>query len=154
MKNKKQKGFTLIEILVSVTILTIGLLGILAMHLRSYTSVREAEMMGLASSLTESLAEAMRTNSTLVDSGVQDAQGNPIMKQRWVAYETTGTGKVVNTGTITTCTKPGSSTTASNLATFHLCNFENQFAKTIGGLPFWNSSSLDPGIIFIYIRQL
>ena len=125
MNNKKQKGFTLIEILVSVTILTIGLLGILAMHLRSHATVREAEKMGMVAGLTESLAESMRTNPTLEDSGVTDAQGNPIMKQRWSHYS-----DAVDLSS-SACSKPTSNITASVLAQYHVCNFKSQFGKTV-----------------------
>ncbi len=128
MNQKMQKGFTIIEILVSVTILTVGLLGILAMHLRSYSTVREAERVGLVSGLTESLAEAMRTNPKLSQSTTnQDEQGNPVIDLDWSDY----TSSVTCSSTLSKPTTANTGNTSSTLAKYHLCSFEKQFKETV-----------------------
>ena len=132
MNQKMQKGFTIIEILVSVTILTVGLLGILAMHLRSYSTVREAERVGLVSGLTESLAEAMRTNPKLSQSTTnQDEQGNPVIDLDWSDY----TSSVTCSSTLSKPTTANTGNTSSKLAEYHLCSFKKQFKKTVGVEP-------------------
>lgn len=61
-----QKGMTLIEVLVSLMVLSIGIMALLATQLRSVTGVREAEVQTIVAQATQNLAEGMLANATLV----------------------------------------------------------------------------------------
>jgi len=56
------KGFTLIEVLVSVMILSVGLLGIAALQTTSVKNVQSANFRGQATMLTANLIDRMRAN--------------------------------------------------------------------------------------------
>ena len=65
-----QLGMTLIEVLVAMFVLTIGILALLSVQLRTVTSVREAEAQTIVSQITQNLMEGMLINPTIgSDSG-------------------------------------------------------------------------------------
>jgi len=65
-----QSGMTLIEVLVAMFVLTIGILALLSVQLRTVTSVREAEAQTIVSQITQNLMEGMLINPTIgSDSG-------------------------------------------------------------------------------------
>ena len=65
-----QSGMTLIEVLVAMFVLTIGILALLSVQLRTVTSVREAETQTIVSQITQNLMEGMLINPTIgSDSG-------------------------------------------------------------------------------------
>ena len=65
-----QTGMTLIEVLVAMFVLTIGILALLSVQLRTVTSVREAEAQTIVSQITQNLMEGMLINPTIgSDSG-------------------------------------------------------------------------------------
>jgi type IV pilus modification protein pilV len=67
---KSQSGMTLIEVLVAMFVLTIGILALLSVQLRTVTSVREAETQTIVSQITQNLMEGMLINPTIgSDSG-------------------------------------------------------------------------------------
>lgn len=69
LKNS-QSGMTLIEVLVAMFVLTIGILALLSVQLRTVTSVREAETQTIVSQITQNLMEGMLINPTIgSDSG-------------------------------------------------------------------------------------
>ncbi len=59
-----QSGFSMVEVLVALVILTIGLLGIAALHLKSLQSGRTATYRTQAVNLAADLADRIRTNRT------------------------------------------------------------------------------------------
>lgn len=61
---KKVNGFTLLEVLIAVSILAIGMLGIAAMHLTSLKDNRDAYMRSQAVLLSHDMAERMRSNKS------------------------------------------------------------------------------------------
>ncbi|EFC88864.1 type IV pilus modification protein PilV [Neisseria mucosa ATCC 25996] len=61
----KQAGMTLIEVLVAMFVLAIGVLALLAIQLRTVSSVREAEGQTIVSQLTQNLVEGMLINPRL-----------------------------------------------------------------------------------------
>lgn len=65
-KKKNIQGSTLVEVIVSVILLTLGLLALMATQLRSVSGLTEAENKSLVSQSTEALAESMLMNGTLV----------------------------------------------------------------------------------------
>lgn len=58
----RQRGFTLVEVLVSVVILSIGVLGAVGMQAASLQSNREVRYQVIAASIARELAEKMRGN--------------------------------------------------------------------------------------------
>jgi len=65
LRNKAQ-GFTLLEVLIAVTILAVGMLGIAAMQLMSLKDNRDAYFRSQAVLLTQDMAERMRSNQSKV----------------------------------------------------------------------------------------
>jgi type IV pilus assembly protein PilV len=59
---RRQRGFTLIEILVAMAIVAIGMLGIAKMQAMSYASTGTASIRSLAAIQASALASAMRAN--------------------------------------------------------------------------------------------
>ncbi len=58
----KQSGATLVEVMVSVFLLTFGVLGLMAAQLRSVASISEAENRNVVALAAENLAEGMQMN--------------------------------------------------------------------------------------------
>lgn len=69
---KKQKGFTLIEILVAVVILSIGLLGVASLQVQGLRNNQSAYLRSQASLLAYDMADRMRTNSGQAILGAYD----------------------------------------------------------------------------------
>jgi type IV pilus assembly protein PilV len=67
-----QKGFTLIEILVSVVILSIGLLGVASLQVQGLKNNQSAYLRSQASILAYDIADRMRTNSAQAIQGEYD----------------------------------------------------------------------------------
>ena len=63
----RQRGFTLVEALVSVLIMSIGLLGVAALQTRSLGSTNTASKRSQAVSLASDLADRMRANRVAAD---------------------------------------------------------------------------------------
>lgn len=60
-----QYGMALIEVLVAMLVLTIGILALLSVQLRTVASVREAETQTIVSQITQNLMEGMLMNPTI-----------------------------------------------------------------------------------------
>lgn len=60
-----QSGVALIEVLVAMLVLTIGILALLSVQLRTVASVREAETQTIVSQITQNLMEGMLMNPTI-----------------------------------------------------------------------------------------
>lgn len=60
-----QSGMALIEVLVAMLVLTIGILALLSVQLRTVASVREAETQTIISQITQNLMEGMLMNPTI-----------------------------------------------------------------------------------------
>lgn len=60
-----QSGMALIEVLVAMLVLTIGILALLSVQLRTIASVREAETQTIVSQITQNLMEGMLMNPTI-----------------------------------------------------------------------------------------
>lgn len=59
-------GATILEVMISVLLLTFGVLALMAAQLRSVASLSEAENRSIVSQAAEALAEGMQANSSLV----------------------------------------------------------------------------------------
>ncbi|WP_025459707.1 type IV pilus modification protein PilV [Neisseria meningitidis] len=60
-----QSGMALIEVLVAMLVLTIGILALLSVQLRTVASVSEAETQTIVSQITQNLMEGMLMNPTI-----------------------------------------------------------------------------------------
>lgn len=63
------QGATLVEVLVSVFLLTFGILGLMAAQLNSVAAVSESENRAIAAQAAENLAEAMQANPDIAAKG-------------------------------------------------------------------------------------
>ncbi|HEZ2351268.1 type IV pilus modification protein PilV [Neisseria meningitidis] len=76
-----QSGMALIEVLVAMLVLTIGILALLSVQLRTVASVREAETQTIVSQITQNLMEGMLMNPT-IDSDSNKKNYNLYMRNR------------------------------------------------------------------------
>lgn len=73
----REYGFSLMEVLVSIVVLSFGLLGMVGMQAAALQSNREARLQSLAAGFAKELAEMMRGNSGISMS--QSATDNPYL---------------------------------------------------------------------------
>ena len=71
--SKKQSGFSMIEILVSILILAIGLLGVASLQTLSVKSSTNSNLRGMALYLANNMADRMRSNPAGANSGHYDS---------------------------------------------------------------------------------
>ncbi len=91
----RQQGFTLIEVLVAVLILSFGMLGLVGMQAFALQSNRDAKLYSEATNLARELAEMMRGNNLIA---IQtNASDNPYLTTK------------LETNTAQTCLQVGSS---------------------------------------------
>lgn len=91
MRLKRQKGFTLIEIMVAVVVLAIGLLGLAGLQMTSLRFNSSAYLRSQATNLAYDMADRMRVNAVAARGGGYDG----------VAVEPNRTcGVVTATGTV------------------------------------------------------
>lgn len=62
MRSQLQRGVTLIEVLIAVVVTVIGLLGVVALHMRAYASESESYQRAQAAILLEDMANRIRAN--------------------------------------------------------------------------------------------
>ncbi|WP_416190384.1 type IV pilus modification protein PilV [Neisseria sp. CCUG17229] len=78
---KLQQGLTLVEVLISIFVLTIGILALLSVQLRAVLSVRESETQTMVSQITQNLIEGMLINPMLsVETDHSDIETRRILK--------------------------------------------------------------------------
>ena len=61
----ESRGFSLVEVLISIVILSFGMLGIVALQASALQANREARLQSVASNLARDLAEMMRSNKAI-----------------------------------------------------------------------------------------
>ncbi|WP_440108094.1 type IV pilus modification protein PilV [Acidovorax sp. BL-A-41-H1] len=100
------RGFSLVEVLVSIVVLSFGLLGMVGLQAFALQSNREARQQGQAAVLARELAEMMRGNKVV--STDPDAADNPYLGAFAVGALTMGTNAAYcsGAGTSTPCTTP------------------------------------------------
>jgi type IV pilus assembly protein PilV len=64
-KNSNQKGFSLLEVLISILILSFGILGMVGLQAVALQANREARLQSVAGTLARELAEMMRGNKDI-----------------------------------------------------------------------------------------
>ena len=75
IQQTRQHGFTLIEVLVTLVIMAIGLLGLAGMQATSLRNTESAYQRSQAAMLAYDMLDRMRTNSTGVASGAYNSIG-------------------------------------------------------------------------------
>lgn len=65
----RQRGLTLVEVLVTVVIISVGLLGIAALHLTSLKNGYDSNSRSRATWLANDIADRMRANATAAEAG-------------------------------------------------------------------------------------
>ena len=87
---KLQSGMTLIEVLIAMFVLAIGVLALLAVQLRTVSSVRESENQTAVAQITQNLIEGMLINPTLSEEKEVDkitGEETSRYKKSYKAYE-------------------------------------------------------------------
>lgn len=74
---RRQRGLSLVEVLVAIVVLSFGLLGMVGMQAFSLQATQQARLQGRAASLARELAEMMRGNKVV--GTVNDATNNPYL---------------------------------------------------------------------------
>jgi type IV pilus assembly protein PilV len=127
----RQRGFTLIEVLVAMLIIAVGMLGIAKMQAMSYASTGTASLRSLAAMQAASLASAMRANRaywTAASGTGMPAAGVTITVTSGSpnATATISDGNVsLNPGTPPTCAYTGAAQTSYVIAGCDISNWAN-----------------------------
>jgi len=100
----KQSGFTMIEVLVSVLIFAIGLLGIAGLQSLGMRMTRDADLMGQANLLVVSMADKMRGDSAIASGGTVSAADIAIWNTEIQKYLPSASGSVTSASNIHTIT--------------------------------------------------
>ncbi|WP_299876464.1 type IV pilus modification protein PilV [uncultured Cocleimonas sp.] len=74
--NKKQQGFSMIEVLVSLIVIGVGMLGLSGLQIASMKGTNNAHSRNVASMLIMGLGDKMRANPTGADGGFYDNDVN------------------------------------------------------------------------------
>ena len=72
LQHKRQAGFSLLEVLISVIILSFGILGMVGLQAAALQANRDARLQSVAVSFARELAEMMRGNRTIALLGVDN----------------------------------------------------------------------------------
>ena len=83
---KLQSGMTLIEVLIAMFVLAIGVLALLAVQLRTVSSVRESENQTTVAQITQNLIEGMLINPTLSEETDTAGEKTSRYKKSYDAY--------------------------------------------------------------------
>ena len=78
MKLKRNRGFTLLEVMIALFVLSVGMLGSTAMMLRGQTEATKTNYSSTATQLASTMAEMMRSNITGVDAGAYNALNSTV----------------------------------------------------------------------------
>jgi len=76
ISKQKQNGFSMIEVLVSLLVIGIGLLGLSGLQLASFKSTNNAHSRNVATNLAMELSERMRANQVGVEGGFYENNVN------------------------------------------------------------------------------
>lgn len=126
VKKQHIQGSTLIEVIVSVILLTLGLLALMATQLRSVSGLTEAENKSLVSQSTEALAESMLMNATLTKKTGKDYSHNYesyLIPPKQIANPTSTSMKL--------SPAPGKEYTKAEIATGYRNQFEHELFENL-----------------------
>ena len=111
------KGATLLEVMISVLLLTFGILALMAAQLRSVASIGEAENRSIVSQAAEALAEGMQMNAVLTKNGTT-------YRRRYSNYVPKSTPLNPGSAVTVPTSLNGTNITKAALAAKHLDEFE------------------------------
>lgn len=114
----RSAGFSLLEVLIALVILSVGLLGIAAMLSTTVKSNDSAYMRSQATALAYNIIDRMRANANAAQNGSYD-----------IALGTAAPGSS------TVCNGSGANCSASSLADFDLSQWKQALASSANGLP-------------------
>ena len=122
----RSRGFTLLEVMVSLIIISIGLLGIAKIHALAYASTASASTRSLVALQAAGLAATMHTNRTYWAFGVQP----PVVN---ITGSYGGTFAIDDAGlnTAAGCYFPASACTPDVMAAFDLQNYGAQLSAAL-----------------------
>lgn len=126
MRKQSIQGATLIEVLISVFLLTFGILGLMAAQLRSVAAVSESENRSIAAQAAENLAEAMQTNPRIDSKGKRTYDNYLQSGMQEVASPASceNTNYPISANAKSPCQLGSNSITKKELANAHLGEFQ------------------------------
>lgn len=107
----KARGFSLIEVLVSMTIFSVGVLGLLGMYANSVTNYSDAKYRTDATLLAESLINSMWVNRANVANYAYGGTGANTTLTSWLAEMNSALPKAVAVVTVGATTATGTQVT-------------------------------------------
>ena len=117
-----QRGFSMIEVLVSLLVLAIGVIGAAAMQLAAFRTSQQAAFQAVALQLATELADKMRANDQAIK--IKSSTTNPFIG---IDYSTTSAPSVPDAfcfGATTSCN-------ATALANFDIYEWENRLKAAL-----------------------
>ncbi|KPN71356.1 type IV pilus modification protein PilV [Neisseria sp. 83E34] len=132
MVTQKQKGATLIEVLISMLMLGLGVLVLLATQLRTVSGVREAENQTIVAQATQNLIEGMLMNPTLEERTL-NRTNNDMVGVRWNRKQYDIYRSNIDDVNPENCTplNIGNDINKTQLALRHMCNFRQTLANNL-----------------------
>lgn len=90
--NEKEKGFSLLEVVIAMAILSIGLLGVVGFFETGFKALRAGNRQGLAAQLAQSKMEELRAaNSVLLADGQDETEA---ILRRWTVQQSARDPKI------------------------------------------------------------
>jgi type IV pilus assembly protein PilV len=117
-------GFSLVEVLVSIVLLSVGLLGTMRLLLAAARTSSEAATFTAAVNLVRELSEKARMNKGVA---VGNGAGNAYLIEQWMA----GTGAGSEAGAGGMCVASGASCNAAQLAAWDMREWKQRIAKAL-----------------------
>ena len=124
-RQRRAGGFTLIEVLVTIALMLIGIVGILTLQSRASGVELESYQRGQALSLARDMAARIADSRNLISTGSGYLDGTISSTDGSVYVGVLGNG----TTDLGTCTSPVSTSTALQVATYEVC----AWAKVLQG---------------------
>lgn len=114
-----QRGFSMIEVLVSLIVLVIGVIGAASMQLAALRTSHQSAFQAVALQLAAELADKMRANDQAMRAVKNDAPANPFIGIDYVTNKDPEVPDVLCYGVRTTCN-------ASQLAAFDIYEWQRR----------------------------
>jgi type IV pilus assembly protein PilV len=123
-----QIGFTLIEVLISVFVLALGVIGVAGMQLIALRTSQQSAIQSVAAQLATEMADRMRANPEQMKLGDSD---NPYLKPENVIYNS-----AVDTGPaapVKMCYTAAKNCSSAELAEFDIYEWKNRIKAALPG---------------------
>lgn len=122
----REKGFSLIEVLVALLVLSIGLLGLAALQTTSLKYNTDSYTRTQATLLAYDIMDRMRANLAAVSAGNYHVPDSTAASNKITAYNS-----CKNSATACGCDMSGANCSTSNLATYDLGKWYERLAATL-----------------------